>query len=151
VRGAAAAAGAQGQRRQPPACHSITVAARSQRDPPGDVTADSNLISQPPTERSDCRVRVAAGGGPKNMASSVWACTVAALALVLGIYQYSDNSSDDSGAPVGSGKMFDAIAPRYDLTNTILSLGMHASWREKMISALKLQPGSPESFFFISL
>lgn len=39
--------------------------------------------------------------------------------------------------------MFDAIAPRYDLINSFLSLGMHSWWRRRMVAALKLQPGAP--------
>uniref|UniRef100_A0A7S4JJK8 2-methoxy-6-polyprenyl-1,4-benzoquinol methylase n=1 Tax=Guillardia theta TaxID=55529 RepID=A0A7S4JJK8_GUITH len=37
--------------------------------------------------------------------------------------------------------MFDAIAPRYDVINTALSLGMHSLWRRKMVSSLELKPG----------
>jgi len=42
---------------------------------------------------------------------------------------------------MGSGEMFDAIAPRYDLINNFLSLGMHRWWRSRMVAALDLQPG----------
>ena len=42
---------------------------------------------------------------------------------------------------LGSGEMFDAIAPRYDLINSFLSLGMHTWWRSRMVAALELQPG----------
>mmetsp|Transcript_27241 Transcript_27241/g.43716 ORF Transcript_27241/g.43716 Transcript_27241/m.43716 type:complete len:293 (-) Transcript_27241:99-977(-) len=43
---------------------------------------------------------------------------------------------------MGSGEMFDAIAPRYDLINNFLSLGMHRWWRSRMVAALDLQPGN---------
>jgi demethylmenaquinone methyltransferase/2-methoxy-6-polyprenyl-1,4-benzoquinol methylase len=48
-----------------------------------------------------------------------------------------------SALPVrdGSGAMFDAIAPRYDLLNRILSMGMDQGWRKKAIAALDLGPG----------
>jgi demethylmenaquinone methyltransferase / 2-methoxy-6-polyprenyl-1,4-benzoquinol methylase len=41
-------------------------------------------------------------------------------------------------APVGSGAMFDAIAPRYDLLNRIISLGIDQRWRRKTVDALHL-------------
>jgi demethylmenaquinone methyltransferase/2-methoxy-6-polyprenyl-1,4-benzoquinol methylase len=37
--------------------------------------------------------------------------------------------------------MFDEVAPRYDLTNTVLSLGQDRSWRKAVSRALALQPG----------
>ena len=38
--------------------------------------------------------------------------------------------------------MFDAIAPRYDLLNHVLSAGMDRRWRDRAIEALALPPGS---------
>lgn len=46
-----------------------------------------------------------------------------------------------SGARPGSGEMFDAIAPRYDLLNRIISLGLDQSWRRKTVAALALPAG----------
>jgi demethylmenaquinone methyltransferase/2-methoxy-6-polyprenyl-1,4-benzoquinol methylase len=37
--------------------------------------------------------------------------------------------------------MFDAVAPRYDLLNRVLSLGVDRSWRRESIRALDLHPG----------
>jgi demethylmenaquinone methyltransferase/2-methoxy-6-polyprenyl-1,4-benzoquinol methylase len=42
----------------------------------------------------------------------------------------------------GSGAMFDAIAPRYDLLNRILSLGIDRRWRRLTVEALELPPGA---------
>lgn len=38
--------------------------------------------------------------------------------------------------------MFDAIAPRYDLLNHVLSLGMDRRWRERALDVLGLAPGT---------
>lgn len=38
--------------------------------------------------------------------------------------------------------MFASIAPRYDLTNDVLSLGMHRLWKHRAIAALNLKPGN---------
>lgn len=37
--------------------------------------------------------------------------------------------------------MFDAVAPRYDLLNRVLSLGIDGSWRRETIRVLELRPG----------
>jgi len=37
--------------------------------------------------------------------------------------------------------MFSAIAPRYDLNNTLLSFGLHHRWKRAAIEAAALQPG----------
>jgi demethylmenaquinone methyltransferase/2-methoxy-6-polyprenyl-1,4-benzoquinol methylase len=37
--------------------------------------------------------------------------------------------------------MFDDVAPRYDLTNGVLSLGLDRTWRTAVREALDLQPG----------
>jgi demethylmenaquinone methyltransferase / 2-methoxy-6-polyprenyl-1,4-benzoquinol methylase len=38
--------------------------------------------------------------------------------------------------------MFDAIAPRYDLVNRVMTFGMDRGWRRRAIDALRLPPGS---------
>ncbi|MDA8309530.1 MAG: ubiquinone/menaquinone biosynthesis methyltransferase [Actinomycetota bacterium] len=38
--------------------------------------------------------------------------------------------------------MFDLIAPRYDLVNRVISLGLDQHWRSRALRALKLAPGS---------
>src|SRR6185312_15701262 len=43
---------------------------------------------------------------------------------------------------LGSGEMFDAIAPRYDLLNRIISLGIDQGWRNKTVKALNLGAGA---------
>lgn len=42
---------------------------------------------------------------------------------------------------LGSGAMFDAIAPRYDRLNRIMSFGVDRRWRKKTVAALALPDG----------
>ena len=43
---------------------------------------------------------------------------------------------------LGSGQMFDQIAPRYDFVNRVLSLGLDRRWRRRVIKELQLAPGA---------
>jgi len=50
----------------------------------------------------------------------------------------NDNLYNRSQVPVGSGEMFDSIAPYYDSINRLISLGMHHSWRVTLVKLLSL-------------
>jgi demethylmenaquinone methyltransferase/2-methoxy-6-polyprenyl-1,4-benzoquinol methylase len=58
------------------------------------------------------------------------------------------NDTVDTGHPRaseprgGSGQMFDAIAPRYDLLNRLLSFGIDQRWRRLLVERLALKPGA---------
>jgi demethylmenaquinone methyltransferase/2-methoxy-6-polyprenyl-1,4-benzoquinol methylase len=39
-------------------------------------------------------------------------------------------------------QMFDSIAPRYEMVNTVMTFGLDRSWRRRCIDALDLWPGS---------
>ncbi|MCU1594605.1 MAG: demethylmenaquinone methyltransferase [Frankiales bacterium] len=43
--------------------------------------------------------------------------------------------------PTDVAAMFDEVAPRYDLTNAVLSLGQDRGWRKAVTDALALEPG----------
>jgi len=58
------------------------------------------------------------------------------------------SSAAAQGLPEGEEKvaavrsMFDAIAPRYDLVNRLMTFRMDVGWRNKAIKSLRLHPGS---------
>ncbi len=43
--------------------------------------------------------------------------------------------------PTGIQEMFGSISKQYDLTNSILSLGIHHYWKKKLIRASQIRPG----------
>jgi demethylmenaquinone methyltransferase/2-methoxy-6-polyprenyl-1,4-benzoquinol methylase len=49
--------------------------------------------------------------------------------------------ADLDKAPRDVAAMFDGVARRYDLTNTVLSIGQDHRWRRRTREALRLQPG----------
>lgn len=60
----------------------------------------------------------------------------------------SPGGSAPEGLPQGDEKaravrgMFDAIAPRYDLVNRIMTFGLDVRWRRRAVRSLGLRPGS---------
>lgn len=59
-----------------------------------------------------------------------------------------EDGGDGSPLPLGEEKvrrvrsMFDAIAPRYDLLNRIMTFGLDRGWRRAAVKALRLPPAS---------
>lgn len=54
------------------------------------------------------------------------------------------NAATDAHPPedLGSGAMFDRVAPRYDRLNALMSFGLHRLWRRRLVAALgPLGPG----------
>ena len=50
--------------------------------------------------------------------------------------------ADPALPKLGSGQMFDQIAPRYDFVNRVLSLGLDKRWRRRVIKELGLAPNA---------
>mmetsp|Transcript_26483 Transcript_26483/g.66820 ORF Transcript_26483/g.66820 Transcript_26483/m.66820 type:complete len:305 (+) Transcript_26483:167-1081(+) len=69
----------------------------------------------------------------------VSAVTVAVMSVIS--YQFGTPPDTGHGVKLGSGKMFDKVAPRYDLVNSALTMKRDAAWRDKMIDALRLKSG----------
>lgn len=67
--------------------------------------------------------------------------------------KHASNRSESEGARVGRGlaserekaqyvrRMFGAIAPRYDLTNTVISAGLHWRWKQLTARLVRVPPG----------
>eukprot|EP00281_Chroomonas_sp_CCMP1168_P000650 CAMPEP_0206271102 /NCGR_PEP_ID=MMETSP0047_2-20121206/33243_1 /ASSEMBLY_ACC=CAM_ASM_000192 /TAXON_ID=195065 /ORGANISM="Chroomonas mesostigmatica_cf, Strain CCMP1168" /LENGTH=63 /DNA_ID=CAMNT_0053699829 /DNA_START=54 /DNA_END=241 /DNA_ORIENTATION=+ len=60
----------------------------------------------------------------------------AAVAVLTMYHGLKPESVQDSSVPMGSGAMFDRVAPQYDLVNTVLTMKMDARWRNRMIDSL---------------
>ncbi|CAM9546888.1 unnamed protein product, partial [Sphacelaria rigidula] len=73
----------------------------------------------------------------------MWAVLVTAVAsVVIALVAVTGKNAGDGKAgsrqyDLGSGQMFDAIAPRYDLINKVISLGLDMRWRQTMIDGLQ--------------
>jgi demethylmenaquinone methyltransferase / 2-methoxy-6-polyprenyl-1,4-benzoquinol methylase len=63
---------------------------------------------------------------------------VVSLVAVLVYYFTKRAIPNDSGAAMGSGSMFDSIAPYYDSANKVMSLGFDQSWRQSLVDKLEL-------------
>jgi len=60
--------------------------------------------------------------------------------LILHHYDTNVNGAkDNEDVPLGSGNMFDKIAPYYDVTNKFMAFGMDQSWRKSLVDSLNLQ------------
>ncbi|CAM9089760.1 unnamed protein product [Chrysoparadoxa australica] len=69
-------------------------------------------------------------------------CKKAALALLpiaLGLFMGILKSPNLEF--LGSGEMFDTIAPQYDTINRLMSLGLDTNWRKELVEGLQLKPG----------
>ena len=61
----------------------------------------------------------------------------AAIAAVVAAHYY--NATVKRSDDLGTGSMFDRIAPHYDRANDFMSLGLHHGWREALIDVLDVQ------------
>ena len=65
------------------------------------------------------------------------------LACIVGIFAVyvlkSTTTPAESDATLGSGTMFDSIAPYYDSANKFMSLGFDQSWRRSLVDELDLK------------
>jgi len=67
-----------------------------------------------------------------------WLAAIAALAASLFVFRRGDQQAPAGDAALGSGKMFDRIAPVYDLANKFMSLNMDQTWRRVLVDELEL-------------
>ncbi len=73
-------------------------------------------------------------------AGTVLAALIAIVAQFQPLFLEGSAKTDDA-VKMGSGEMFDRVAPGYDLVNTVLTMKMDAAWRNEMITSLRLKPG----------
>ena len=61
----------------------------------------------------------------------------AALAAIITAHYY--NATVKRSDDLGTGLMFDRIAPHYDRANDFMSLGLHHGWREVLVDVLDVR------------
>jgi demethylmenaquinone methyltransferase / 2-methoxy-6-polyprenyl-1,4-benzoquinol methylase len=64
---------------------------------------------------------------------------IACLAGIIAFLVLKTNGPAESGATLGSGPMFDSIAPYYDSANKFMSLGFDQSWRRSLVDELNVK------------
>ena len=65
---------------------------------------------------------------------------IACVIGILGVFIIKRSTSPtESGSTLGSGPMFDAIAPYYDSANKFMSLGFDQTWRKNLVEQLDLK------------
>lgn len=66
-----------------------------------------------------------------------------AAAVLAAVYQRGRPEPPASlSAPLGSGAMFDAVAPYYDVANRVMSLGLDQGWRDALVDRLLALPSA---------
>ena len=71
--------------------------------------------------------------------SLVFALFVAFVLFIVRTWRSSPKSLPPGYNKMGSGEMFDGIAPFYDTANRFMSLGLDQSWRRQLVKLLNLQ------------
>eukprot|EP00968_Pinguiococcus_pyrenoidosus_P004983 scaffold323_cov232-Pinguiococcus_pyrenoidosus.AAC.2 len=72
--------------------------------------------------------------------------SISALIGVLAAMLAIQDPQPEGDVRMGSGQMFDHIAPTYDLLNRVMSLGMDMSWRETLVQVRTPSPKTLRSF-----
>lgn len=84
-----------------------------------------------------------AGGKHCTASGGVWRAPLVALLVLLvslffGAGIFKAPIASQSSARLGSGAMFDSIAPYYDTANLVMSLSLDQSWRRALVDELAL-------------
>jgi demethylmenaquinone methyltransferase/2-methoxy-6-polyprenyl-1,4-benzoquinol methylase len=69
-----------------------------------------------------------------------------ALVAVCFYFYIRDQQLNKDEVKLGSGEMFDSIAPYYDTANTLMSLGFHKTWRKEVAKYVLLSISSKEKY-----
>jgi hypothetical protein len=64
---------------------------------------------------------------------------VASFVGVAIFFLLNQSQKNEPGITLGSGPMFDSIAPYYDKANQMMSLGYDQSWRQTLVEDLDLK------------